>query len=71
MGCRVGEGHDLDREPRLPFDRLYFYGADRPVHVSVGPEEARAVVSMLLGPSGRRVPQRRSLDWLIATFAPR
>lgn len=56
---------------KLPFDRLYYYGADRPVHVSVGPEEARVVVSMLLGPSGRRVPQRRSLDWLIATFAPR
>lgn len=56
---------------RLPFDRLYFYGTDRPVHVSVGPEEARAVISMLPGPSGRRVPQRRTVDWLMAGFAPR
>lgn len=56
---------------RLPFDRLYFYGADRPVHVSVGPGETRAVISMLPGPSGRRVPQRRSLHWLVARFAPR
>jgi hypothetical protein len=55
---------------RLPFDRLYFYGMDRPLHVSVGPEEARAVVSMLPGPRGRRVPQRRSPDWLVASFAP-
>lgn len=39
------------------FDRLYFYGPDRPVHVSVGPEETRQMVSMLAGPSGRRVPR--------------
>lgn len=55
----------------LPFDRMYFYGTDRPVHVSVGPEEARTVISMVPGPSGRRIPQRRSVDWLVARFAPR
>jgi hypothetical protein len=56
---------------RLPFDRLYFYGTERPVHVSIGPEETRAVISMLPGPSGHRIPQRRSLDWLAASFALR
>lgn len=56
---------------RLPFDRMYFYGTDRPVHVSIGPEEARGVISMLPGPSGHRIPQRRSIDWLAARFAPR
>jgi len=40
-----------------PFDRLYFYGDDRPVHVSVGPAGSRAVVTMLVGPSGRRIPR--------------
>jgi hypothetical protein len=55
---------------KLPFDRLYFYGTDRPLHVSVGPEEARAVISMMPGPSGRRVPQKRSLDWLVARSSP-
>jgi hypothetical protein len=54
-----------------PFDRLYFYGTDRPVHVSIGPKETRAVISMLRGPSGRRIPQRRSLDWLAVSFALR
>lgn len=39
------------------FDRLYFYGADKPLHVSVGPENNRQVVSMAVGPSGRRVPR--------------
>lgn len=48
----------------VPFDRLYFYGSDRPIHVSVGPEESRAVVSMLPGPSGKRVPRVRSSHWL-------
>jgi hypothetical protein len=46
----------------LPFDRLYFYGADRPIHVSIGPQNSRAIVEMITGASGRRVPQRRSLS---------
>lgn len=29
-----------------PFDRLYFYSAHRPFHVSVGPEENRSIVFM-------------------------
>lgn len=39
------------------FDRLYFYGADRPLHVSVGPEATRQIVVMSRGPSGRLVPR--------------
>ena len=27
----------------LPFDRLYFYGSDRPIHISFGPEHSRYV----------------------------
>lgn len=42
---------------RLAFDRLYFYADDRPIHVSAGPENTRAVVRMSRGPSGRFVPQ--------------
>ena len=48
----------------LPFDRLYFYGPGRPLHVSAGPERAGSMVAMLPGPSGRRVPRKISLDWL-------
>lgn len=40
-----------------PFDRLYFYGNDNPIHVSYGPEQSRQVVLMLPGPSGRLVPK--------------
>lgn len=54
---------------RLPFDRLYFYGADKPIHVSVGPEETRAIVEMMAGPSGRRVPQRRDAAKFITRYS--
>ena len=54
---------------KVPFDRLYFYGTDRPIHVSVGPGESRAVVSMSPAPSGRRVPQVRSSQWLADRYA--
>ncbi|UQA61410.1 hypothetical protein [Polyangium aurulentum] len=39
------------------FDRLYFYDPDRPLHVSVGPENMRQVVHMRRTASGRRVPR--------------
>lgn len=39
------------------FDRLYFYGSDRPLHVSAGPAVTRQIVEMRRGPSGRRVPR--------------
>lgn len=44
-----------------PFDRLYVYDDDRPVHVSYGPDHARSVVWMV-DVGGRRIPRRRSLD---------
>ena len=40
-----------------PFDRLYFYGRDRPIHVSHGPEHSRQVVLMRPGKSGRLIPR--------------
>lgn len=50
------------------FDRLYFYGSDRPIHVSYGPEHSRQVVWMREGPSGRRVPKVLSMgDWVSST----
>ncbi|WP_295442207.1 DNA phosphorothioation-associated putative methyltransferase [uncultured Thiodictyon sp.] len=40
-----------------PFDRLYFYGADQPIHVSYGPEHNRQVVRMVPTAAGRLVPR--------------
>ena len=48
----------------LPFDRLYFYGAGRPLHVSIGPENTKSLVSMLPGSTGRRIPRNIKVDWL-------
>jgi hypothetical protein len=39
------------------FDRLYLYGDDRPLHVSVGPDQSRAIVLMVPTADGRRVPK--------------
>ena len=42
-----------------PFDRLYFYGADKPIHVSYGPEHKREWVDMRVSASGRLIPSVR------------
>jgi hypothetical protein len=39
------------------FDRLYFYGPDRPIHVSVAVEPNREIVLMRESALGRRVPR--------------
>lgn len=46
-----------------PFDRLYFYGDDKPIHVSFGPEHSRSVVIMSLSKNNDRlIPRNISLD---------
>ncbi|WP_031435346.1 DNA phosphorothioation-associated putative methyltransferase [Methylomarinum vadi] len=44
-----------------PFDRLYFYGDDRPIHVSYGPEQKREYVDLVMTDSGRQVPKKRRI----------
>jgi hypothetical protein len=51
-----------------PFDRLYYYSAHRPFHVSVGPENNRSIVKMNGYKGGRHIPQRMTaelLDWVL------
>ena len=55
-------------EENVAFDRLYFYGAVRPVHISIGPDHSRTIVAMFSGSSGRLVPQRQKLGWLRKNF---
>ena len=55
-------------EENVAFDRLYFYGDDRPLHVSIGPERSCSVVTMFAGPKGRLIPQRRKQGWLRANY---
>ena len=45
------------------FDRMYLYGRDRPIHVSVGPENSRSIV-YLEERNGRRVPRSVDIDSL-------
>jgi hypothetical protein len=53
-----------------PFDRLYFYGDDQPIHVSHGPEHSRQLVLMQPGPSGRLVPRRVPVERLLEGSDP-
>lgn len=41
----------------LPFDRLYFYGIARPIHISFGPQHSRAAYEMFQTESGAVVPR--------------
>jgi DNA phosphorothioation-associated putative methyltransferase len=41
----------------LPFDRLYYYGRDRPIHVSYGPTHSRLAYRMEPTKTGTRVPR--------------
>ena len=41
----------------LPIDRLYFYGTDRPIHVSYAPEPAGLSYRMHSAPGGRMIPR--------------
>lgn len=42
----------------LPFDRMYVYGSDRPLHLSCAPTPNREAYHMRRGPSGRLLPQK-------------
>jgi hypothetical protein len=47
----------------LPFDRLYFYGDQRPLHVSYGPEHSRNICVMSYNENRDRwFPQTYSID---------
>lgn len=45
-----------------PFDRLYIYGRDQPIHVSWGPENKREVYEMVAGVGGKRMPRRKDFS---------
>ncbi len=44
------------------FDRLYFYGENRPVHISFGPELKGGYIDMVMGRSGRLLPRKKVFD---------
>jgi DNA phosphorothioation-associated putative methyltransferase len=49
-----------------PFDRLYFYGDDLPLHVSYGPDCSRQLIRMVTGRSGRLLPRVTPLEEFLA-----
>ena len=43
---------------QTPFDRLYFYGVDRPIHVSYSEQGAKAAFHMTASKNGHLMPKR-------------
>lgn len=41
----------------LSFDRLYYYGKNRPIHISIAPKNSHAVTLLEKSPTGRRIPK--------------
>ncbi|MBR1285378.1 DNA phosphorothioation-associated putative methyltransferase [Bradyrhizobium sp. AUGA SZCCT0177] len=41
----------------LDFDRIYYYGPDRPIHVSFSEAPVRQITEMFLAGNGRRIPR--------------
>jgi len=44
----------------LDFDKIYYYGKDRPLHVSVGNESERHLQIMNVSDKGRRIPGKKA-----------
>jgi DNA phosphorothioation-associated putative methyltransferase len=42
-----------------PFDRIYYYGTDRPIHVSYGPENKKEFIEMTRSSNGKLIPKIR------------
>ncbi|WP_204136969.1 hypothetical protein [Halomicronema sp. CCY15110] len=50
----------------LPFDSLYFYGAERPIHISYGPQHKRDV----WGFTSKGTPTKRGIEgWQVQAWA--
>ena len=45
-----------------PFDRLYFYGENRPIHVSFSAEPKGEYIDLVLTDNGRQVPKIRRIN---------
>lgn len=45
----------------LPFDRIYIYGRNKPIHLSYGDENSRQIVEMIEGKQGRLIPKIRRI----------
>jgi hypothetical protein len=54
-------------EQRLPFDSLYYYGSDRPIHISYGLQHKRDIWTF----TGKGVPTRKGIERWLELVEPR
>ncbi|MBD2094458.1 hypothetical protein H6F90_04745 [Trichocoleus sp. FACHB-591] len=52
---------DWTLEHQLPFDSLYYYGSDRPIHISYSPQHRRSIWAF----TDKGVPTKKGIeDWI-------
>lgn len=54
----------------LQFDSLYFYGKNRPIHISIGPENKNVITLLEKSPTGRRIPKNIKKDKFLQIDIP-
>jgi hypothetical protein len=54
-------------EQGLPFDSLYYYGSDRPIHISYSPKQRRAIWAFTEG----GVPTKKGIEQWLERVDPR
>ena len=47
---------------KLPFDRMYLYGKNRPIHISFGPAQNRFIQMMKTNKVGKRFPGKKGTN---------
>jgi len=48
-------------DDNLEYDRMYYYGSDRPIHVSDSKTPMREITELYDSADGKRVPKRLEL----------
>jgi hypothetical protein len=67
IGLPSDELVDWVLEHPLPFDSLYFYGRDRPIHISYGPQHKRSIWAF----TASGLPTRQGIEaWLRQIQSP-
>lgn len=52
----------------LPFDRLYFYGKTKPIHISFGPDNSKFIQIMKTSATGKRTPLKNGVNTTLSSI---
>jgi hypothetical protein len=56
-------------QEKLPFDRMYFYGKNRPIHISYGSEQSRYFCMFYTTQNGNIIPRKISVTEFLDVYS--